>query len=222
MLCTHTRISTQFAWCDVCEKRIGKKVCLGQRCVKESCQYGRHTTCMKSGDSETKELVCDKHSEKAAAPCPAESAESKQVARAAYDAIDSAQTLDEWKLVIETVCLSGHPSNNEQHLRRQCTIRCSRQLLYVVEWFSDLNGGPPLLYSEERKGYEMAKKDCVKVMSPHLEAELELALCRHADVLLKMVVGYLVPEPARRDTTMHGRESSEYSGLFLVMETPSG
>ena len=94
---------------------------------------------MKSGDSETKELVCDKHSEKAAAPCPAESAESKQVARAAYDHIDSAQTLDEWKLVIATVCLSGHPSNNEQHLRRQCIIRCSRQLLCVLEWFSDLN-----------------------------------------------------------------------------------
>ena len=192
MLCTHTRISTQLAWCDVCEKRIGKKVGLGQRCCGLA-------------------VLGHRNSEKAAAPCPAESA---------YVYIDCAQTLDEWKLVIATFCLSGHPSNNEQHLRRQCIIRCSRQLLYVLEWFSDLNGGPPLLYSEERKGYEMAKKDCVKVMSPHLEAELELALCRHADVLLKMVVGYLVPEPARRDTTMHGRDFSEYSGLFPVMETP--
>lgn len=66
---------------------------MGQRCVKKSCQYGRHTDCMTSGgsgDLETKELVCNKHSEKAAAPPPAASAESKQVARDTYDEIDSA------------------------------------------------------------------------------------------------------------------------------------
>ena len=205
---------------------------MGQRCVKKSCQHGRHTGCMTggSGDLETKELVCNKHSENAAAPPqpPAASADSKQVARDTYDEIDSAQTFDEWKLVVEkevmakcpySTVMSGLPTNSEQLMRRQSIIRCSHQLLYVLEWFSDPMLCPSLLYSDNEKGYEMAKNDCVKEMSPRLEAELESALCDPAAVrmpaaVLKIVVWYLIPGPTRRDTTMHNRDPSEYSDWF--------
>ena len=195
----------------------------------------KNTGSMTSGDLETKELVCNKRGEKAAAPPqpPAASAEFKQVARDTYDEIDRAQTFDEWKLVVEkavmaqcpySTVISGLPTNSEQLMRRKSFIRCSHQLLYVLEWFSDPMLCPSLLSSDDKKGYEMAKNDCVKEMSPRLEAELESALCDPAAVrmpaaVLKIVVWYLIPEPTRRDTTMHNRDSSEYSDWFAATET---
>jgi hypothetical protein len=84
---------------------------------------------------------------------------------------------------------------------------------------------PSLLYSDDMKGYEITKNECVKEMSPRLEAELKSALCDPAAVrmpadVLKIVVWYLIPGPTRRDTTMHDRDPAEYSAWFLTMETP--
>jgi hypothetical protein len=78
------------------------------------------------------------------------------------------------------------------------------------------------VYTEEQKGYNMAKDDCLKQMLPVLRKQVESSLPPTIPTaLLNLMVSFMVPEPVRRDTSMHNRDPSEYMHLFPVMRDPT-
>jgi len=170
--------------------------------------------CTKSGKSE---FLCQ--------PC-------EKVAKfAKYDHIDMADSYSEWCVRIAERArarsqfsneISGRPSDNEEHMNRQCIIRCSRQPLYVLDYFLEPQGVLSV-YTEEQKGYNMAKDDCLKQMLTLLRKEVESSLPPSIPTaLLNLMVSFMVPEPVRRDTSMHNRDLSEYVHMFPVMSDTPG
>jgi hypothetical protein len=79
------------------------------------------------------------------------------------------------------------------------------------------------VYTEEQKGYKMAKDDCLKQMLPALRKRVESSLPPTIPTaLLNLMVSFMMPEPVSRDTSMHNREQSEYLPLFPVMSDTPG
>jgi hypothetical protein len=107
-------------------------------------------------------------------------------------------------------------------MNRQSIIRCSRQPLYVLDYFLEPQGVLSVC-ADEQKGYNMAKDDCLKQIFPLLRKEVESSLPPSIPTaLLNLMVSFMMPEPVPRDTSMHNREQSEYLPLFPVMSDTPG
>jgi hypothetical protein len=107
-------------------------------------------------------------------------------------------------------------------MRRQSIIRFSRQPLYVIDYFLEPQGVLSV-YTDEQKGYNMAKDDCLKQMLSVLRKEVQSSLPPIIPTaLLNLMVGFMMPEPVPRDTSNHNREQSEYVHLFPVMSDTPG
>ena len=196
----------------------------GLKCAKSDCHLGRHfdQVCFKRDvtldDFNGKnELLCQ--------PC------EKVAKLATYLHIDMADSYSEWCVRIAETArarsqfsneISGRPSDNEEHMNRQSIIRCSRQPLYVLDYFLEPQGVLSV-YADEQKGYNMAKDDCLKQMLPLLRKEVESSLPPSIPTaLLNLMVSFMMLEPVPRDTSMHNREQSEYLPLFPVMSDTPG